>query len=190
MQICHSAALLDVAARRNTMANAQALARAVRGRGIIVASGAHAAFQLRGPGDIANLTYLFGLNDKQAKVRLDQCPAEHRVLKVLRQELHVMLQAAVGGNCANALQHAAVRRLFKGAVSVRSKQPDDTGLAMPVATLLPNHGNSLQTWRDPAVATRMGESAQPVHDPAEETDSSKKQKFAEPSALKPQLVER
>ena len=74
MQICHSAALLDVATRRNAIANAQALARAVRGRCIIIASCAQASYQLRGPADIANLASLFGLNAKQAKVCLDHIP--------------------------------------------------------------------------------------------------------------------
>ena len=70
MQVCHSAALLDTATRRNAFAGAQAVARALRGRGVIIASGAHAAFQLRGPNDATNLASLFGLNSEQAKVRL------------------------------------------------------------------------------------------------------------------------
>ncbi len=78
MQVSHSGALLDAATRRAAIANAQALTRAVRGRGIIIASGAHAAFQLRGPADIANLASLFGLNGKQAKVCIDHCSDVHQ----------------------------------------------------------------------------------------------------------------
>jgi ribonuclease P/MRP protein subunit RPP1 len=58
-------------ARRNAFASAQVLAGALRGRAIVIASGAQAAFQLRGPADAANLASLIGLNSKQAQVRQD-----------------------------------------------------------------------------------------------------------------------
>ena len=69
MQVCYSATLLDTVARRNSFASAQVLAGALRGRAVVLASGAQAAFQLRGPADAANLASLIGLNSKQAKVR-------------------------------------------------------------------------------------------------------------------------
>lgn len=45
-----------------------ALVRAARGHGIIVSSGARAAFELRGPYDVMNLVTLCGLTEQQAKV--------------------------------------------------------------------------------------------------------------------------
>lgn len=47
---------------------AAALVRAARGHGIIVSSGARAAFELRGPYDVMNLVTLCGLTEQQAKV--------------------------------------------------------------------------------------------------------------------------
>ena len=47
----------------------QVLARATRGRGIIISSGAKEPFAQRGPADVANMATFFGLNQKQAKVR-------------------------------------------------------------------------------------------------------------------------
>ena len=69
MQVCYAAGLRDAAARRNTFAGTQALARATRGKGIVISSGARAAYDLRGPADVANLATLFGINQKHAKVR-------------------------------------------------------------------------------------------------------------------------
>ena len=68
--MCYAPGLKDVAARRNTFAGAQALARATRGKGIVIASGSRVAYDLRGPADVANLATLFGLNQKHAKVDL------------------------------------------------------------------------------------------------------------------------
>lgn len=44
-----------------------ALVRAVRGQGIILSSGARAAFELRGPYDAVNLATLLGLRGDQAQ---------------------------------------------------------------------------------------------------------------------------
>ena len=65
-------------------------------------------------------------------------------------------QAAVGRNCTNVLQHAAVRRMYKGVISIRSKQPGDTGLAMPDAAVLLLHSEVPQTKNDSAVDKATG----------------------------------
>ena len=44
-----------------------ALVRAVRGQGVILSSGARAAFELRGPYDAVNLATLLGLRGDQAQ---------------------------------------------------------------------------------------------------------------------------
>ncbi|KAK9918607.1 hypothetical protein WJX75_005327 [Coccomyxa subellipsoidea] len=69
LEICYSAALRDEIARRNFFSNASAVVRAARGHGIIVSSGARAAFELRGPYDVMNLVTLCGLTEQQAKWR-------------------------------------------------------------------------------------------------------------------------
>lgn len=97
-EVCYAPALRDVNSRRNTFANAQALARATRGRGIVLSSGARSAFELRGPPDVANLATLFGLNQRQAKVALTDAPAA-------------------------VIEHGVVRRAYKGALTVERLQP-------------------------------------------------------------------
>lgn len=68
LQICYAPALREETARRNLFANALALARATRGKGIIISSGARSAFELRGPYDVINMATLFGLSEQDAKV--------------------------------------------------------------------------------------------------------------------------
>ena len=184
----HSAALLDAATRRAAIANAQALARAARGRGIIIASGAHAAFQLRGPADIANLAFLFGLNGKQAKVCIDHLLALHHSECALTGS-HALAQAAIGANCANVLQHAAARRMYKGVISIRSIQQGDTGLAMPDPAIPLDPAKASQTQCESATANSVGPSAQPLNEPIVKAESNKKRKLAKPSEPGPQPVE-
>ncbi len=67
-QICYASALREETARRNFFANALALTRATRGKGIVVSSSARSAFELRGPYDVINMATLFGLSEQDAKV--------------------------------------------------------------------------------------------------------------------------
>ncbi len=69
-EVSYSAAIADATARRNLLANAQALVTAARGRNILFTSGAERALLARGPYDVANLARLAGLD---AAVRLG-CP--------------------------------------------------------------------------------------------------------------------
>eukprot|EP00891_Asterochloris_glomerata_P008566 jgi/Astpho2/8566/Aster-05600 len=59
--------LRDESGRRFAFANAAALTRGTRGKGVILSSGARQAFELRGPYDVANLGTLFGLTQINAK---------------------------------------------------------------------------------------------------------------------------
>ena len=70
-QISYAPALREETARRNFFANAFALTRATRGKGIIISSGARSAFELRGPYDVINMATLFGLSEQDAKVVID-----------------------------------------------------------------------------------------------------------------------
>jgi len=60
-EICYAPAIRDSTIRRNTIANSQALVRLLRGRDLILSSGAENSFELRGPADIMNFGKLFGL---------------------------------------------------------------------------------------------------------------------------------
>ncbi|KAK9840602.1 hypothetical protein WJX81_003932 [Elliptochloris bilobata] len=68
LELCYAPALRDEASRRTLFSNAAALVRATRGHGIILSSGARAAFELRGPYDAVNLATLLGLRADQAQV--------------------------------------------------------------------------------------------------------------------------
>ena len=69
-EISYACCLRDETSRRLLFSNATALARATRGRNIIISSGARTAFELRGPYDVINLSTLFGLPESHAKVKL------------------------------------------------------------------------------------------------------------------------
>ncbi|KAA8911124.1 RNase P subunit p30-domain-containing protein [Sphaerosporella brunnea] len=94
-EICYSAAVTDLQARRNLIQNAASLVRATRGgRGIIVSSEARQALALRAPNDVSNLAVLWGLSPDKAK-------------------------DAVSGRCRVLVRQAEMRRhSFKGVVEV------------------------------------------------------------------------
>jgi ribonuclease P/MRP protein subunit RPP1 len=79
-------------ARRNVIANATALIRATRGRGIVLSSEARRALQCRAPFDVMNLATIWGLKPDQS-----------------RAAVTVEAQAAVTGAYMR-------RRSYKGAV--------------------------------------------------------------------------
>ncbi|KAF2862600.1 PHP domain-like protein [Piedraia hortae CBS 480.64] len=61
-EICYSQALLgDSAARRNLINNVAQLARASRGRGLVISSEAKQAMGCRGPWDVVNLATVWGV---------------------------------------------------------------------------------------------------------------------------------
>ena len=78
LQVLVAPTLRDESGRRTAFANAAALSRGTRGRGIILSSGAQQAYELRGPYDVANLGTLFGLTETSAKVSLLKAPAALR----------------------------------------------------------------------------------------------------------------
>lgn len=67
LQVLVAPTLRDESGRRFAFANAAALTRGTRGKGVILSSGARQAFELRGPYDVANLGTLFGLTQINAK---------------------------------------------------------------------------------------------------------------------------
>jgi ribonuclease P/MRP protein subunit RPP1 len=74
-ELAFGRALREPAARGQFFANARALCREARGRGVVVASGARAAMELRGPADAANLATFCGLTARQARRALAESPA-------------------------------------------------------------------------------------------------------------------
>jgi len=94
-EICYSASIADVTARRNLIQNAAALIRVTRGgRGIILSSEAREVLGLRAPNDVINLAVLWGLSSEKAR-------------------------DAVSGRCRVVVRQAEMRRRsYKGVVEV------------------------------------------------------------------------
>ena len=65
LEVLYAAALRDPMSRRHLFSNAQALTRLLRGRGIVLSSGARVAMELRGPYDVINIGTTFGLTQQQ-----------------------------------------------------------------------------------------------------------------------------
>ncbi|DBA80031.1 TPA: hypothetical protein ACH3X2_007528 [Trebouxia sp. C0005] len=112
LEICYASALREETARRNFFANALALTRATRGKGIVVSSSARSAFELRGPYDVINMATLFGLSEHDSK-------------------------AALTTNCEAVIAHAQARKAYKGAVLIEAVRPaqdniDQTSQAVQV----------------------------------------------------------
>ena len=70
-EIVYSKLFLDATIRRNVFTNARALCRALRGKGVIISSGARKPLDLRNPHDAMNLAHLFGLKMPEAKRAID-----------------------------------------------------------------------------------------------------------------------
>ncbi|GAB5368463.1 hypothetical protein AAMO2058_001321400 [Amorphochlora amoebiformis] len=73
-EICYAPAIRDPTLRRNTIGNAAELIRLLRGRNIILTSGAGHSFELRGPHDVINLGIIFGLKEKNAHQSITSIP--------------------------------------------------------------------------------------------------------------------
>jgi ribonuclease P/MRP protein subunit RPP1 len=73
-EISYAAAVTSVNARRHTIANAAAIIRACRSRGIIISSEAKSGLYLRGPHDAVNLAVLWGLDHMRAHDALARTP--------------------------------------------------------------------------------------------------------------------
>lgn len=111
MQICYAPALREETARRNLFANAMALTRATRGKGIIISSSARSAFELRGPYDVINMATLFGLSEQDAKVTF-QCvnlvcqPAKRQVDFVA--EGNITMAVTIADSCISHAMHSSI----------------------------------------------------------------------------------
>ncbi|KAF8536231.1 RNase P subunit p30-domain-containing protein, partial [Trichophaea hybrida] len=93
IEICYSASITDVTARRNLIQNAAELIRVTRGgRGVILSSEARQVLALRAPEDVINLAVLWGLSSEKAR-------------------------DAVSGRCRVVVRQAEMRRkAYKGVV--------------------------------------------------------------------------
>lgn len=104
LQICLAPALRDAASRRQLFANALALARETRGRGLVLSSGARSYMELRGPLDVINLATLLGLTPQQAAAAVTSAPAA-------------------------AVARAAARRAYRGTLTLRVRSPGEVAAA-------------------------------------------------------------
>ena len=95
-EITYAPALRDAsgALRRQLFANARALARGTRGRGVVLSSGAHTVLELRGALDTVNLGSFLGMSDAQA-------------------------QDAVSRNAAAVVEHARRRKAYRHALLLK-----------------------------------------------------------------------
>jgi ribonuclease P/MRP protein subunit RPP1 len=100
LQICFASALREAGLRRQLFANALALCRETRGRGIVVSSGARSYMELRGPLDVVNLATLFGLTQQQAL-------------------------AAVTSGPAAVVQRAVARRAYRSTLTLRTRTAEE-----------------------------------------------------------------
>lgn len=96
-ELCYSSSLKDINARRFFTGNATNIIRACKGKNIILSSGCKDVYDQRSPYDVINLGCVLGLTQDQA-------------------------YNSIAKNCTQALQHAQVRREFKSAVSVPTKE--------------------------------------------------------------------
>ncbi|GAX73183.1 hypothetical protein CEUSTIGMA_g636.t1 [Chlamydomonas eustigma] len=92
-EIQYSSGLRDQASRRHLFSNAQALSRLLRGRNLVISSGARNMMELRGPKDIINMGTLFGMSQEKAK-------------------------RAISENCEAVLARGAARKLHFGVMTL------------------------------------------------------------------------
>ncbi|KAI9004126.1 RNase P subunit p30-domain-containing protein, partial [Gaertneriomyces semiglobifer] len=95
-EICYSAAIRDVTARKHLISNAAALVRVTKGKNILITSGAEKALELRGPHDVINLGSIFSMNQTLTK-------------------------SSIMDNCRSILFHSATRRkTMRGVISMET----------------------------------------------------------------------
>ncbi|XP_028585566.2 ribonuclease P protein subunit p30 [Podarcis muralis] len=95
-ELIYVPAIKDSTMRRYTVSNALSLMQICRGKNIILSSAAEKPLQLRGPYDVANLGWLFGLSESNAK-------------------------AAVSTNGRAVLLHGEARKTASGVVYTKKK---------------------------------------------------------------------
>ena len=123
-EVLYAAALRDPMSRRHLFSNAQALTRLLRGRGIVLSSGARVAMELRGPYDVINIGTTFGLTQQQVCAgscggrcgRVNGCACEDLLLFSPGRYQQPSLQArdAISLNCSAVLARGAARKLHAG----------------------------------------------------------------------------
>jgi len=94
-EITYSAAIQDLQARRNLIANVYSLVKTTKGKNLILSSAASNALEIRGPYDVINLSTIFGMNQADGK-------------------------ASISSNCRAVLLRAETRRnSIKGVISMQ-----------------------------------------------------------------------
>ncbi|KAF4359280.1 hypothetical protein G4B88_024244 [Cannabis sativa] len=84
-EITYSNLITDIQARRQMITSAKLLVDWTRGKNLIISSAASSVFELRGPYDVANLSFLLGLSLEQAKAAVSKnCRA--LITKALRKK--------------------------------------------------------------------------------------------------------
>lgn len=132
-EICVAPALRDAGQRRQLFANALALCRETRGRGVVVSSGARSYMELRGPLDVANLATLFGLTPQQAAAAVSSAPAAVVARAAARRAYRGTLTLRVRSlEEAAAAQQAEMAEMAEREKQRRARQQQGGGSGVPV----------------------------------------------------------
>lgn len=132
LQICLAPALRDAASRRQLFANALALARETRGRGLVLSSGARSYMELRGPLDVINVATLLGLTPQQAAAAVTSAPAAVVARAVARRAYRGTLMLRVRSPeeaAAHAAEEATVREKAQQQQQKQHQQQGGAGSA-------------------------------------------------------------
>ncbi|KAL4451365.1 hypothetical protein ABPG77_009437 [Micractinium sp. CCAP 211/92] len=131
-EICLAPALRDAASRRQLFANALALARETRGRGLVLSSGARSYMELRGPLDVINVATLLGLTPQQAAAAVTSAPAAVVARAVARRAYRGTLMLRVRSPeeaAAHAAEEATVREKAQQQQQKQHQQQGGAGSA-------------------------------------------------------------
>lgn len=128
-EICYSPGITGSGpeARRNLIANATALIRATRGRGIIISSEAKRALGVRAPWDVVNLACVWGLPQDRAKEAI--CEEARKVValsKVKRTSFRGVVDVVYGGDEAEKGKQKAITKEAQGSSAKRKAASENT----------------------------------------------------------------
>ncbi|KAK6332831.1 hypothetical protein TWF696_002853 [Orbilia brochopaga] len=97
-EITYASSINDSSARRNLLANAAALIRATKGKGVIISSEARNAAFCRAPFDVINLATLWGLNQENGNAAITTGPRSVMLqAKMKRQSFRGVIDVVDGG---------------------------------------------------------------------------------------------
>ncbi|KAF3927486.1 hypothetical protein ABW21_db0209646 [Orbilia brochopaga] len=128
-EITYAASINDSNARRNLLANATALIRVTKGKGVIISSGARNAAFCRAPFDLINLATLWGLNQENGSAAITTGPRSVTLqAKMKRQSFRGVIDVVEGGGLpkASSSKDATKATISQKALGKRKADMGDT----------------------------------------------------------------